>query len=129
MARDQAYRLAEEKIKQARRDGATKLDLYGMELTEVPEAIGELLLPLCGAEVYAKTPPSQRPQAAIARLRTMRDGLHEKAGLPRTLQETGKVQRHQLAEIAKLAIDDGTLIMNPRDVSYEDALAVLERAF
>ncbi len=93
------------------------------------DAIGELLLPLAGADVYAKTPSGQRAQAAIAHLRRMRDALHQKAGLPRTLSETGKVERAQLAEIAKIAIDDGTLIMNPRDVSYDDALAVLERAY
>jgi alcohol dehydrogenase len=93
------------------------------------EAIGELLLPLAGAEVYAKTPASERALAAIQHLRGMRDALHQKAGLPRTLSETGKVTRAQLTEIAQLAIDDGTLIMNPREVRYEDALAVLTRAF
>ncbi|MCA9533406.1 MAG: iron-containing alcohol dehydrogenase [Myxococcales bacterium] len=93
------------------------------------EAIGELLLPLAGAETYAATRPDLRATAAIARLRTMRDQLYEQAKLPRTLAETGKVQRAQLPQIAQLAIDDGTLIMNPREVRYEDALAVLERAF
>jgi alcohol dehydrogenase len=93
------------------------------------EAIGELLLPLAGAEVYAKTPTGERAAAAIQHLRGMRDALHQKAGLPRTLSETGKVTRAQLTEIAQLAIDDGTLIMNPREVRYEDALAVLTRAF
>jgi alcohol dehydrogenase len=93
------------------------------------ESIGELLLPLAGAEVYAKTPASERALAAILHLRGMRDALHQKAGLPRTLSETGKVTRAQLTEIAQLAIDDGTLIMNPREVRYEDALAVLTRAF
>ena len=42
MARDQAYRYAKEKIKQARRSRATKLDLIGMGLTELPEALGQL---------------------------------------------------------------------------------------
>ncbi len=93
------------------------------------DAIGELLLPLAGAEVFAKTPASERAAAAIQHLRGMRDALHQKAGLPRTLSETGKVARAQLTEIAQLAIDDGTLIMNPREVRYEDALAVLTRAF
>ena len=93
------------------------------------DAIGELLLPLAGAEVFAKTPASERAAAAIQHLRGMRDALHQKAGLPRTLSETGKVTRAQLTEIAQLAIDDGTLIMNPREVRYEDALAVLTRAF
>lgn len=37
MARDEAYRKAEEKIEEARRTGATELDLSGMKLTELPE--------------------------------------------------------------------------------------------
>jgi C-terminal of Roc, COR, domain/Ras of Complex, Roc, domain of DAPkinase/Leucine rich repeat len=42
MARDEAYREAERRIEQARREGATKLDLSGLNLTEVPEAIASL---------------------------------------------------------------------------------------
>lgn len=40
--RDDAYREAEEKIEQARRSGAKELDLRGMGLTGVPEALGTL---------------------------------------------------------------------------------------
>lgn len=93
------------------------------------EAIGELLLPLAGADVFAATPKNRRAEAAIAHLRTMRDALHAKAGLPRTLSESGKVDRAKLPQVAKVAIDDGTLIMNPRDVTYDDALAVLEKSW
>jgi alcohol dehydrogenase len=92
-------------------------------------AIGELLLPLAGDEVYARTRASERPRAAIAELRKLRDALWHKAKLPRTLSETGKIQRSQLAEIARLSLDDGALLMNPVPVNYEDALAVLERAY
>ncbi len=42
MARDQAYREAEKKIEEARRKGAKELDLSDMQLTELPESIGEL---------------------------------------------------------------------------------------
>ncbi|MBE9125983.1 MULTISPECIES: leucine-rich repeat domain-containing protein [unclassified Coleofasciculus] len=42
MARDEAYREAEQRIEAARQAGATELDLSGMELTEVPEAIAAL---------------------------------------------------------------------------------------
>lgn len=93
------------------------------------DAMGELLLPLAGPDVFAATHAADRATAAIAHIRSMRDALYAKAGLPRTLAETNKVDRSRLPEIAKLAIDDGTLIMNPRDVRYEDALIVLERAF
>lgn len=91
--------------------------------------IGELLLPLAGAEVYAQTPAAKRPEAAIARIRAIRDDLHRLAGLPRTLAETGKVQRTDLPRIAELCVDDGALAMNPKDVSRKEALEVLERAY
>lgn len=91
--------------------------------------IGELLLPLAGDEIYARTPVSDRPRAAIARLRSLRDALWEKAKLPRTLAETGRVAKGQLEEIARLSLDDGALLMNPVEVHYEDALRVLTRAY
>ncbi len=42
MARDEAYRKAEEKIEAARRSGATELNLSDMRLTELPESLGRL---------------------------------------------------------------------------------------
>jgi alcohol dehydrogenase len=93
------------------------------------EAIGQLLIPLAGAETYAKVPAQERPRAAIAKLRVLRDALWAKAKLPRTLSETGKVHRDQLPDVARQSLNDGSLIMNPVDVRYEDALRVLERAF
>ena len=93
------------------------------------EAIGQLLIPLSGAEAFARVPEADRARAAIARLRVLRDELWARAKLPRTLSETGKVQKDQLPEIARASLDDGALIMNPVDVRYEDALRVLERAF
>ena len=42
MARDEAYRAAEQEIEAARRSGAKELDLSQMQLTELPEALGQL---------------------------------------------------------------------------------------
>ena len=42
MARDEAYRKAEQKIEAARRSGAKELDLGRMRLTELPESLGQL---------------------------------------------------------------------------------------
>jgi alcohol dehydrogenase len=92
-------------------------------------AIGELLAPLAGLEVYARTPSDARPAAAIARLRGLRDMLWDRAKLPRTLGETGRVTREMLPHIARLALDDGSLIMNPVEVDPRAALHVLERAY
>lgn len=91
--------------------------------------IGELLLPLAGAEVYAATPAEQRTDRVIDTIRSLRDALHERAGLPRTLQETGSVQRDQLDAIADRALDDGAIIFNPREADRTQLMAVLESAW
>lgn len=49
--------------------------------------------------------------------------------LPRTLLETGKVGRDQLAAVAELAIDDASIVFNPVDASRADLLGVLEEAW
>jgi len=90
------------------------------------EAIGELLLPLAGAEVYADTPAADRAAKTIARLKWLKDEIHARCGLPRTLSETGKVEKSQLPQIAAMSLDDGSIIFNPVEVSREEALAVLE---
>ncbi len=42
MVKDAAYREAERKIEEARRTGATSLNLSNMRLTELPRDIGQL---------------------------------------------------------------------------------------
>ena len=59
----------------------------------------------------------------------MKEAAHAICGLPRTLAETGKIQKEDLPKIAEASLDDGTVVMNPVDVTFEDALAVLERAW
>ena len=93
------------------------------------ERIADLLLPLAGAEVYAQTPAQQRADKAIQTIRDMRDKIYEKTKLPRTLQETGKVRKDQLKDIATLAINDGSIIFNPKEATVEDILGVLEKAW
>ena len=91
--------------------------------------IGSMLLPLTDSDTYAATPRAERPAAAIAAIRHLRDQLHERCKLPRTLAETGKVARAQLPAIAELAVDDGALIFNPAEADRAELLAVLERAY
>jgi alcohol dehydrogenase len=91
--------------------------------------IAELLLPLAGAEVYASTPESQRANRAIQYIRELRDVLFERTKLPRTLKETGKVTEAQLDEIAAKALDDGSIIFNPREASKADLRAILQKAW
>ena len=93
------------------------------------DVIGELLLPLAGADVYAATPAAERPAKTIETLCDIRDELYLRCKLPRRLSETGKVSRDQLARIAEMALDDGSIIMNPMEVDLSDAMAVLEKAW
>jgi alcohol dehydrogenase len=93
------------------------------------DKIAELLLPLAGAEVYAATPADQRANKAIQTIRQMRDMLFERTKLPRTLKETGKVTEAQLDDIATKALDDGSIIFNPREASKADLKAILQKAW
>jgi alcohol dehydrogenase len=104
---------------------------YALEYNQSARAkeIGELLLPLEGPEVYARTMSGDRARAAIASIRRLRDRLHARAGLPRTLQETGKVRREQLPELARMTLDDGPIAYNPVAADYRDVLGVFERAW
>ena len=100
---------------------------YNMEKNG--DRIADLLLPLAGADVYAVTPQSHRASKAIQTIRQLRDTLYERTKLPRTLQETGKVDKSQLPEIAKKALDDGSIIYNPKEARLDDLISVLEKAW
>lgn len=93
------------------------------------EKIGEMLLPLAGADVYAATPHAERAAKTIAVLRVLRDDLFARCKLPRTLRETGKVSEGQLITIAEMALNDGAIIFNPKEADQEDLMAVLKAAW
>lgn len=93
------------------------------------DKIADLLLPLAGADIYAQTPADQRADKAIAMLLTMRDRLYALTKLPRTLSETGKVTKEQLDEVAEKALNDGSIIYNPKEASFKDLKSILEKAW
>jgi alcohol dehydrogenase len=97
-------------------------------LPKAGERIGELLLPLGGPELYAQTPADQRPLKVIQLIREMRDELYELCKLPRTLKEAN-VDRAKLPDIAAAALKDGASMYNVEEVEYQDALALIERAY
>jgi alcohol dehydrogenase len=98
-------------------------------LETIREPLGELLLYLEGPEVYSATPAARRAETSISAIRKLRDALHKRCELPRTLKETGKVLESQLDAIARQALDDGSIMFNPKEVSLEDAQGVLRRAW
>ncbi|MDJ0763448.1 MAG: iron-containing alcohol dehydrogenase [Myxococcota bacterium] len=99
---------------------------YNLEKTE--NAVAELLLPFGGEEEYAKTAASKRARRTIALVREFQQTLKDLCGLPMTLEQAG-VPKDKLEDIAKAAINDGTLVYNPVEMDLNDALGVLNAAY
>lgn len=111
-------------------DAMTILLPHGMEfnLEKSEDLYGEILLPLAGAEVYSSTSQNQRSLKAIEVIKDLIRQLHNKAGLPMTLSEVG-VKKEDFEQIARTALNDGALLFNPREVTYEDIMSILEKAY
>ena len=86
----------------------------------------ELLLPLAGPETYAATPAEKRASAAIGAVEVLME-TGARVGLPRRLSDVG-VTAEQIGAIAQLAIDDGSVAMNAKELTLADARAILEAA-
>lgn len=93
------------------------------------DKIAELLLPLAGADIYAQTPANLRADKSIATLNAIRDRLFEMTKLPRTLRETGKVTEAQFDDVAAKALNDGSIIYNPKEATLKDLKSILEKAW
>lgn len=91
--------------------------------------IAELLLPLAGPDIYAQTPGHLRADKAIATIQAMRDRIYALTKLPRTLSETGKVSEAQMDEVAEKALNDGSIIYNPKEATLEDLKTILKKAW
>ena len=112
---------------------------YGLEYNQHRNGhlTAELLLPLEGADVYARTPRNQRTQRVIARVREMNQSLHDltQGQHPRCFRETYDrdgniaVPFDRLTEIVEAAKNDAAVIINPVDLDDEDYLMVLEHAW
>lgn len=89
---------------------------------------GELLLYLAGPERYARTPKARRAAKAIDAVSLMARRLHRICGLPLTLKECG-VNPRDFQRVARTAIDDGAMIVNPAHAEVKDVMAILKRAY
>ena len=100
---------------------------FGMEynLAKAGDAVAGLA-PLLRAPLSGE--PMQQARAAIQAVRDLGKRLHDLCGLPTTLQEAG-VPQERLEAVAKSAINDGAVTYNPEEITYDDALAFLQRAY
>lgn len=70
----------------------------------------------------------EQARAVVSTLRNLTARLNALCGLPLTLRDAG-VSEDKLERIAKTAINDGSLAMNPEEVSYDEALEIIRKAF
>ncbi len=98
-------------------------------LEKCRETYGELLLYLAGPEVWVSTPAEQRAEASVQRITDFIASFHELCGLPLRLRDTGRVQESDLENVAQSAINDGAIIVNPRDAGVPEILDILKKAW
>jgi len=97
---------------------------YNLDVSE--RAIAELSCHLGGTREFLDL----REQAGltISLVRNLLDRLNRVSGLPTRLRDAG-VREDKLPDIAGTAINDGALLYNPKEVSFEDALGILRKAY
>ena len=88
----------------------------------------DLLLYLSNADVYASTRKEDRAEKAIDVVVSFIKRIKASAPIATKLSERG-VKRSDFEEIAKRALNDGALIVNPRNADKDDILKILEDAF
>lgn len=89
---------------------------------------GRLLLPLAGPDLYAATPGPERGAKAIAVVREMAQALNQVCGLPLRLRDAG-VAEGDLPAIARAALNDGALLLNPKEAGLDEVMAILQQAY
>ena len=103
---------------------------YCMEynMDKIGEEYGRILLYLAGEDVYLNTKKENRGERLVEIIKEMKERLNKLTGLPITLKEAG-VKEEDLSEVAKKAINDGAIIVNPKEARYEDVLNILKKAY
>jgi alcohol dehydrogenase class IV len=103
---------------------------HGLEfnMSVAENTIGEMLLPLEGPDLFVQTPKEKRAEKTVACIREFQDELYRLTNLPRTLKEAG-VKKDALQTVAQKSVKDVAAHFNPKKITYEDAFALLEKAY
>ncbi len=95
---------------------------------KLKDEYAKLLLYIAGDEVYANTPKERRADKTIEYVEKMLNELHELSGLPTKLSDAN-VKKEDFESIAKKALNDGAMIVNPKQVNFDDVIEILNSAF
>jgi alcohol dehydrogenase len=98
-------------------------------LKECREYYSDILLYISSPEEYAATPKEKRAEGAISKVKALLYECKKEAKLPLTLSETGKVSTGDLGAVARGAVNDGAIIVNPTFADESDILNILRKAY
>ncbi len=112
---------------------------YGLEynMHKNGHLTAELLLPLAGALVYARTPAHLRAQQTVAVIRQLNQRLHQETDgrHARFFKEitgsdgSARVPMEKLEAIAEKAMGDGSIFYNPEELDHDDLVMVMTHAW
>lgn len=88
----------------------------------------KLLLYIAGEEVLINTPKEKRADKTIETIENLLNRLNKLSGLPTKLSDTG-VKKEDFDKIARKALNDGAMIVNPKQVTYDDVIEILNKAY
>ena len=97
-------------------------------LPKASQHYAELLPMLAGWEKAASTPKEERAKAVIHCVEDITAHLHELCGLPVRLRDM-QAQKSDFPRVARTAINDGALIVNPVSLSAEQVEQILHQAY
>lgn len=97
-------------------------------LDKMRDNYSKLLLYIAGEEVFVNTPKEKRAEKVIETIEDLLKTLNTEAGLPIKLSQVG-VKKEDFEEVVKKALNDGAIIVNPKEAKREDILEILNNAF
>lgn len=93
---------------------------------KVGDLYGELLLHLCGSNVFATTNRENKCEKTIAYLENMLKEINKITGMPLKLGDYG-VKEEDLNKIVATAQNDGAIVVNKKHVKKEDIMSILKK--
>ena len=89
---------------------------------------GKLFLHLGGYEAFVAADKAEHARLSIEKIRSMTAKFHALCGLPTKLSDCG-VSREEFEAVARAALNDGAMIVNPKQVDFDDVMGILNAAY
>ncbi len=99
---------------------------YNMDILN--DLYSELLLYLTTPDYYCSILPENRAKESINFIKKLKNELYKLCQLPRNLSEAGITDSKIINQIAQKAINDGSILVNPKYISIEDSIGIMEKA-